>query len=105
MVSELAPYLRGWVGYFGFCETPTVLEDLDSWVRRRLRAVVWTHWKRGRRRYAGLRSRDVGGVLAAKTAGSTHGPWRIARSPALSFAFPNSYWDSLGLPRLARPHA
>jgi len=105
IVSDLAPYLRGWVGYFGFCETPSVLEDLDKWVRRRLRAVVWKQWKRGRRRYAGLRARGVGGDLVAQTAGSSHGPWRIAKSPALNYAFPNAYWDSLGLPRLARPRA
>lgn len=101
MVGDLNPYLRGWRGYFGYCETPSVLEDLDSWIRRRLRAVTWKQWKRGRRRYAGLRAHGVRGNLSAQTAGSSHGPWRIARSPALSFAFPNAYWDSLGLVRLA----
>lgn len=101
MVAELNRYLRGWRGYFGYCETPSVLEHLDSWIRRRLRTVQWKQWKRGRRRYAGLRSHGVGGALAAQTAGSSHGPWRIAKSPALHYALPNAYWDSLGLVRLA----
>jgi RNA-directed DNA polymerase len=101
MVADLATYLRGWHGYFRFCETRSVLRDLDSWVRRRLRAVVWKQWKRGRRRFAELRKRDINGDLAAKTAGSSHGPWRLARSPALNYALPNAYFDSLGLPRLA----
>jgi RNA-directed DNA polymerase len=101
MVTELATYLRGWRGYFAFCETPSVLRDLDSWVHRRLRCVVWKQWKRGRRRFAELRRLGVGRNLAAQTAGSPHGPWRISRSPALSYAFPGAVFDSLGLPRLA----
>jgi RNA-directed DNA polymerase len=100
MVEETGRYLRGWQGYFGYCETPSVLGDLDGWIRRRLRAVYWKQWKRGRRRYEALRTHGVGGNLAAQTAGSSHGPWRIAKSPALSFAFPNAHWDSLGLTRL-----
>lgn len=100
MITELTPYLRGWRGYFGFCETPTVLRDLDSWVHRRLRCVVWKQWKRGRRRFAELRRLGVGKDLAAQTAGSPHGPWHISRSPALSYALPGAYFISLGLPRL-----
>jgi RNA-directed DNA polymerase len=106
MVRELATYLTGWRGYFGYCETPTVLRDLDSWLHRRLRCVVWKQWKRGRHRFAELRRRGVGRDLAAQTAGSPHGPWHVSRSPALSFALPGAFFDSLGLPRLsARPPA
>lgn len=101
MSKELAAYLRGWKGYFGFCQTPSVLEDLDQWIRRRLRSMVWKQWKRGRRRYAQLRRRGVERDLAVRTVRSPHGPWRLARSPALSIAFPVAYFDSLGLPRLS----
>jgi RNA-directed DNA polymerase len=100
MVSDLTPYLIGWRNYFGFCQTPSVLRDLDSWIRRRLRCVVWKQWKRGTNRFAQLTARGVGKDRAAQTAGSPHGPWRISRSPALSFALPNAYFDSLRLPRL-----
>jgi len=106
MVEELRRYLTGWLGYFGFCQTPSVLKNLESWTRRRLRCFIWKQWKRGRRRYAALRERGVGRDLAAQTAGSPHGPWRISRSPALSYAFPNAYFASLGLPKLIiRSHA
>ena len=106
MVVQLSRYLQGWRGYFGFCQTASVLRDLDSWVRRRLRSVAWKQWKRGRRRFAELTARGVGKDLAAQTAGSPHGPWRLARSPALSYAFPNAYFQQLGLPELAlRPTA
>jgi RNA-directed DNA polymerase len=100
MAEELARYLRGWIGYFGKCETPSVLAELDQWLRRRLRSAIWKQWKRGRARFAELLKRGVGKDLAAQTAGSAHGPWRLAHSPALSFALPNAYFDLLGVPRL-----
>jgi RNA-directed DNA polymerase len=100
MAEELARYLRGWIGYFGRCETPSVLEGLEQWFRRRLRSAIWKQWKRGSVRFAELRKRRVGKDLAAKTAGSAHGPWRLADSPALHLALPNAYFDSLGIPRL-----
>ncbi len=103
MVAELAAYLRGWRNYFGFCQTPSVLLGLEQWLRRRLRAVLWKQWKRGRTRFAELRKRGVGLQLAAKTAGSAHGPWHLANSQALTIALPNAYFDSLGLPRLVAP--
>jgi len=99
--KALSEYLRGWRGYFGFCQTPSVLEDLDKWLRRRLRSVIWKQWRRGSRRFAELRKRDIGRDLAAKTAGSAHGPWHLANSRALSVALPNSYFVSLGIPHLA----
>ena len=100
MVADLTRYLRGWIGYFGKCETPSVLKGLEEWTRRRLRSAIWKQWKRGPTRFAELRKRGVGTELAAKTAGSVHGPWRLANSPALAIALPKAYFDSLGLPRL-----
>jgi len=100
MAEELTQYLRGWLGYFGKCETPKVLKDLEKWLRRRLRSVIWKQWKRGTIRFAELRKRGVGKDLAAQTAGSAHGPWRLAESPGLHLALSNAYFDSLGIPRL-----
>jgi RNA-directed DNA polymerase len=101
VAKELSRYLIGWRGYFGFCETPSVLRTLDHWVRRRLRAIAWKQWKRGRTRYKKLRRRGVGRELAAKTAGSPHGPWRLSKSPALHIALSNAFFGSLGLATLA----
>ena len=100
MVKEITTYLRGWLGYFDDCQTPSVLRTLESWLRRRLRSVVWKQWKRGRTRFRELRKRNVRKDLAAPTAGSPHGPWRIANSPALAIALPNAYFTQLGLPPL-----
>jgi RNA-directed DNA polymerase len=98
MVNELVTYLRGWLGYFGDCQTPSVLQSLEAWLRRRLRSVVWKQWKRGRTRFRELRKRGVSYALAAQTAGSPHGPWHIAYSPALNMALPNAFFTKLGLP-------
>jgi RNA-directed DNA polymerase len=105
MIEDLTPYLRGWRGYFGFCETPTVLARLDRWTRRRLRAVVWKQWRRGKTRYRNLRRRGVDHGLAARTAGSAHGPWRLSDSKALHVALPNAHFVSLGLPPLQVSYA
>ena len=100
VMEELARYLRGWRGYFGFCETPSVLKRLDSWVRRRVRCAFWRQWKTGRKRFAELVRRGVSEDLAAKTAGSRLGPWHVSQSPALGIALSNAALTSLGLPSL-----
>ena len=103
IAKELSVYLKGWRGYFGFCQTPSVLRALDQWLRRRVRAIAWKQWKRGSARFAELRRRGVGRDLAAQTAGSPHGPWRLANSPALTIALPIAFFDSLGLASVAAP--
>jgi RNA-directed DNA polymerase len=101
IVKELSIYLIGWRGYFGFCQTPSVLRALDEWTRRRLRAIAWKQWKRGTARFAELRRCGVGRDLAAQTAGSPHGPWRLANSPALHIALSNRFFSSFGLASVA----
>jgi RNA-directed DNA polymerase len=99
-IAELAPYLRGWRSYFGFCETPEVLIYLTRWVRLRLRAALWRQWKTPRRRRAALLQLGVRPRLASNTAGSGRGPWYLARAKALSVGLSNAYFKSLGLPTL-----
>jgi len=100
IIKSLAPYLLGWRGYFGFSELPSELRHLDQWIRRRLRALVWKQWKRGRKRYQELRRRGVDHDLAARAASSGHGPWRMALTPAMHVALPNAFFTALGLPSL-----
>lgn len=100
LVKELSIYLRGWRGYFGLCQTPKVLRDLDSWIRRRLRCVAWRQWKWRGRRYEELVRHGVKSKLAAQTVVSPKGPWRMSRCPALNAALSNAEFDRLGLPHL-----
>lgn len=98
MAEELTRYLRGWLGCFEKCETPSVLLGLEQWLRRRLRSG--SSGNGGTTRFAELRKRSVRCDLAAQTAGSGHEPWRLADSPGLHIALPNAYFDSLKIPRL-----
>jgi RNA-directed DNA polymerase len=100
LVQELNLYLNGWRGYFGFSETPSVLKELDGWIRRRLRAYSWKQWKTFRKRRTELVRRGVNRHDAAKLAGSSKGVWRISLTKTLTMALPNGYFDSLGLVRL-----
>lgn len=97
-IENLRIYLTGWVGYFGFCQTPSVLRELHQWLRRRLRAFAWKQWRNGWNRFRQMARRGVPRRLAAQTAGSVHGPWRIAASPALNIALSNADLAALGLP-------
>jgi RNA-directed DNA polymerase len=99
-IEELAPYMRGWRSYFGYCETPEVLVSLTRWVRLRLRAAMWRQWKTPRRRREALLELGVRIRLARNTAGSGLGPWYLAKAKALSVGLSNAYFKSLGLPSL-----
>jgi RNA-directed DNA polymerase len=99
-MEELAPYMRGWRSYFGFCETPEVLIGLTRWVRLRLRAALWRQWKTPRRRRAALLELGVREPLASNTAGSGLGPWYLAKAKALSVGLSNANFKSRGLPSL-----
>src|SRR5260370_27894096 len=98
-MEELAKYLRGWRGYFGFCETPEVLIALTRWVRVRLQAALWRQWKTPGRRRAALIALAGSGELR-NTAGSGRGPWHIARRKGLSVGLSNASFKSLRLPAL-----
>jgi RNA-directed DNA polymerase len=106
-VRRLKVYLTGWRGYFGYCETASVLRDLDSWIRRRLRCVQWKQWKVYRRRKAELIRLGVAPELAHPTAWSAKGPWNLCHTSGVRIALNNSFFDALGLPRLdrAREHS
>jgi RNA-directed DNA polymerase len=101
LIEPLARYLIGWRNYFGFCQTPRVLSNLDAWIRRRLRMYLLQQWRTGRRRFAQLRSHGVPVFGAAVAAGSPTGAWRMSSHPAVQQALRNAYFDSVGLPRLA----
>jgi len=99
-VKTLSVFLVGWRGYYGFCETPSVLRDLDGWIRRRLRCCQWKQWKTYRKRKSALIKLGVSNDLAMSTAWSTKGHWRVCHTPGVRIALNNKYFDKLGLPRL-----
>jgi RNA-directed DNA polymerase len=103
-IEEINRFTVGWTAYFALADTPTVLQRLDRWLRRRLRQVRWKEWKHVRsklrnRRAAGIPERD-----AREWAYSRKGYWRISNSPVLARALPNAYWADLGLQGFAKPY-
>jgi RNA-directed DNA polymerase len=99
LVTGLSKPLRGWWSYYGFSEVPTPLQEMEKWIRHRLRCYLWKQW--GRRGYRELKRRGVSVGLAWNTSKSAHGPWRLSQSPALTSELPAKYFRKMGLPRLA----
>lgn len=89
----------GWLGYFRFCEAPSVLSELERWTRRRLRCLIWQQWKRIPRRFEELVRRGADPEEAAKLVGSSDGPWHLSRTPLLNQIFPNAWFLKHGLLR------
>jgi len=98
---DSSAYLRGWIGYFGFCQTPAVLRDLDRWIRHRLRCLQWKHGKIYHSRKAELIKRGINPQLAHTTAWSAKGPWKISHTPGVRMALNNHFFDQMGLIRLS----
>jgi RNA-directed DNA polymerase len=101
IIDELNLYLTGWKGYFGFCETASVLKELDGWLRRRLRAYVWRAWRTFGKRRTALLKLGLPPKAASSLAASRQGPWPLSRSDMLHAALPNAFFDSLHLVKLA----
>jgi len=99
IILELRETLLGWKAYFELSEVLSPLQEIDKWIRRRLRCYQWKQW--GRAQYRQLRRHGVSRLLAWNTVKSAHGPWRISHSPALYVAMPKRYFSDLGLPELA----
>jgi group II intron reverse transcriptase/maturase len=101
-IEDLNPLLRGWMNYFRLTETKGVLEELDSWVRRRLRCLMWRQWKRPRSRARKLRALGLSAERAALSAYNGHGPWWNAGH--MHLALPGKYFTHKGLVSLMGTH-
>jgi len=98
IIKELSHYLRGWLVYYRLIETPTVLRDLDSWIRRRLRCFVMKQWiNNSHTRYKGLRALGVSDYGARPVAGSRKGPWAMSNMKPVKVAMPNRFFAERGL--------
>jgi len=96
VIQEVNQYTMGWIGYFRLSDARSVFEELDGWLRRRLRQLVWKRWKRGKTRWRELVKLGVPARMAGLGA-VQHGPWRMAASPVVMMALNNAYWQKQGL--------
>jgi RNA-directed DNA polymerase len=97
VIYKLMEYLRGWWGYYRLAESINRLRPLSHWIRRRLRALVWKHWRNRRTRVRELLKRGVSRSYALTTGCARKGPWRMSIVKWVVIALPNRYFDSLGL--------
>lgn len=97
-IKYINAYLGGWIGYYALAETPSVLQEIEGWLRRRLRMCVWKQWKRVRTRYRELRALGLSEPVIHMMANARKGYWRMSRQ--LNNALNNAYWQSQGLKSL-----
>jgi RNA-directed DNA polymerase len=95
--AELTPLLRGWMNYFRLAEVKGIFDELDSWIRRKLRCLIWRQWKRTLARANGLMKRGLTQVQAWESATNGRGPWWNAGASHMHAAFHKSYFDRCGL--------
>jgi len=100
--EDLNPVLRGWVNYFSLSETRRTFEELDEWLRRRLRCMLWRQWKRTWTRFKRLRARGLDEVRAWRSATNGRGSWWNSGASHMNAAFPKNYFDRMGLISLLR---
>jgi RNA-directed DNA polymerase len=100
ILHNLKRVLIGWRSYFRIGQTPNVLRNLDSWIRCRLRALIWRRWKTCAQRRSELLKRGVNPDAAGKLSGSSLGCWPVAHMKALQYALPNPWFIKQGLPIL-----
>ena len=97
VIDELKVYMNGWWNYYGITESFNRLRPLDHWIRRRLRAVIWKHWKNRRTRVGELLKRGVTRKYALTVGCARKGPWRMSAVKWVQIALPDAYFKSLGL--------
>lgn len=103
VIRELRPFMLGWKRYFELADTPTAFDDLDKWIRRRLRSIILYQWGYACTVYRNLRKLGLDEHNAASVGcyiSHCRSYWAMSEHKAMHIAFPNSYFDKLGLPRL-----
>ena len=96
-IEETTPKLRGWMAYFRYSEAKNIFDELDGWLRRKLRRIIWKQWKRPYTRARNLMRRGLSEATAWKSATNGRGPWWNAGAAHMHKAFPKIYFDKLGL--------
>jgi RNA-directed DNA polymerase len=100
VAARLRSYLLGWKADFQLADTPNTFAQLDEWIRHRLRAIHLKQWKRGTTIFRELRKRGLSMTGAARVASNGRRWWKNS-AKLINAAFPISYFDQLGVPRLA----
>jgi len=99
-LNEIRQLNTGWGHYFKLSEAKSVFEELDSWVRSRVRQCYWHQWKRPRTRVKELTKLGIPANKAYQWGNTRKGQWRSVHSPVLTRALSNSYLKKEGFTSL-----
>ena len=97
VIGELNGFMYGWWNYYGITESFNRMRPLIHWIRRRLRALIWKHWKNRKTRVRELLKRGLSRKYALTTGCDRKGPWRMSRVKWVHIALADAYFTSLGL--------
>jgi RNA-directed DNA polymerase len=97
VIAELNQFTRGWLWYFHLAETTSFKSTLNGWIRRRLRALIWWHWKTRRKRVSELKKRGISYYWALRVGCSRKGPWRLSKNKYVSIALPDRLFQRFGV--------
>jgi hypothetical protein len=83
---RLKQFITGWVQYFKLAEMKTVLQNVDEWMRHRIRALIWKQWKKTKTKYKNLRKLGISHSGAYKVANTSKGYWRAVEGVIIKTA-------------------
>jgi RNA-directed DNA polymerase len=104
VIGEITLFLRGWIGYFRLSQVKRVFEELDGWIRRKLRRILWKQWKKPKTRARKLIQLGIDKARAWESATNGRGPWWNAGASHMNAAVPTKWLTSLGLLSLITEH-
>ena len=103
-IHVMTPVLRGWISYFRLTKVKGVLEELDGWIRRKLRCLLWRQWKRVYPRARNLMKAGLTEERAWWSATNQRGAWWNAGASHMNQAFRKGWFDKMGLVSLLECH-
>ena len=95
----------GWINYFGIAEGKNKIQNIEGWIRRRLRACIWKQWKLPRTRYKNLVKLGINKYEAYQYANTRKGYWRISKSPIVSRTLTNKYLEQTGYMSISKRYS
>ena len=104
ILQELRRYTTGWLGYYSIADMRKKMQEMNQWIRRRVRMYVWKQWKKIATKQENLKRLGLDKGQAWQYANTRRGYWRTAGSPILQQTLTDKYLESLGYMNIAKKY-